>query len=88
MIKNSLWGALGIALSFGVLALLRRAGLVASIPLSALVLWIGGFILLILALRLMDVVFRAAFARNPGLERLGTGILLGCWLFAAIYLHN
>lgn len=89
MIRNSLWAALGIALPLVSLAVIRhRTGWPPALPYGWLVVWGAGFIALILAVRLMDLVLKNVFARHPGAERFATGLLIGCWIFVGAYLHR
>lgn len=89
MIKNTLWAALGMAIPFGILALIKtRTGWPPAFPFGWPAVWAGGFVALILAIRLMDLVLKDLFARRPEMERFATGILIGCWIFAGIYLHS
>ncbi|MFN2529077.1 MAG: hypothetical protein ABR584_10225 [Candidatus Baltobacteraceae bacterium] len=89
MIKNSLWGALGIAIAVIALFLIRSlTGWPRAFPFGWLTVWLGGFLIVILLTRLMDVLLKAIFARRPEMERLATGLLIGCWIFAGIYLHS
>ncbi|MBC5816580.1 MAG: hypothetical protein GIW97_08570 [Candidatus Eremiobacteraeota bacterium] len=89
MIKNSLWGTLGIAIPLITLTLIRRqTGWPPALPFGWPAVWLGGFIILILVIRLMDAVLKDLFARRPELERFATGVLIGCWVFAGIYLHS
>ncbi len=89
MIRNTLWGAAGIALSMIGLWLTRHQfGIPRPLPYGWLSVWLGGFIVTILLLRLADIIFKGLFARHPGAERFVSGLLIGAWLFTAIYLHT
>lgn len=89
MIKNALSGALGIFGAFGILVLIRHAtGWPPAFAWGWPAIFFAGFIISIILGRLLDICFKSAFTRHPALERLLSGILLGCVVFAAVYLHR
>ncbi|MDP9110299.1 MAG: hypothetical protein M3M96_01510 [Candidatus Eremiobacteraeota bacterium] len=88
MVKNSLWGTLGIAIALIALTLIRhQTGWPPALPFGWLTVWLAGFVILIVITRLMDVVLKDHFARRPEVERFATGILIGCLVFVGVYLH-
>ncbi|GEM_PF-4166047 len=89
MIKNSLWGALGIAVPlFAFIFIRAQTGWPPALTLGWLTVWLGGFIIMILLTRLMDKLLKSIFVRRPEMERFATGLVIGCWIFAGIYLHS
>ncbi|GAC1390125.1 MAG: hypothetical protein NVSMB31_06760 [Vulcanimicrobiaceae bacterium] len=89
MVKNALWGTLGVALPLLLLGLVRHLGWSPPVlPLGWATVWFGGFVFLILLIRLMDVLLKTLFTRRPWTERFATGILIGCWIFAGLFLHE
>lgn len=89
MIKNAIAGALGIFGAFGLLVLIRHAtGWPPAFTWGWPAIFFAGFAISIVLGRLLDVFFRGAFARHPAVERLVSGLLLGCVIFAAVYLHG
>lgn len=89
MIKNALAGALGIFGAFGLLLLVRHGtGWPPAFAWGWPAIFFAGFAISILLGRLLDLFFKAAFARHPALERLISGVLLGAAIFAAVQLHG
>ncbi|MDQ6823774.1 MAG: hypothetical protein M3160_10920 [Candidatus Eremiobacteraeota bacterium] len=89
MIKNALSGALGIFGAFGILVLIRHAtGWPPAFTWGWPAIFFVGFVISIVLGRLLDIFFKPAFTRMPWLERLVSGVLLGCVIFAAVYLHR
>ena len=89
MIKNAVSGAVGIFGAFGLLALIRHAtGWPPPFTWGWPGIFLAGFLISIVLGRLLDIFFKGFFARQPAVERLVSGLMLGCVIFAAVYLHR
>ena len=89
MIKNTLWFTFGMLLTAVPLIMIKRmTGQPPAFPYSFYTLIGVGFVLLILAIRVMDRLLKDLFARRPAAERFATGLLMGCYIFIVNFLHN
>jgi len=89
MIKNTLWFTFGMVLTAVPLIMIKRlTGEPPAFPYSIYAVYAVGFVLLILAIRVMDRLLKDLFARRPAAERFATGLLMGCYIFVANFLHS
>ena len=89
MLKKILWFCLGLAGGALPLWLIQaRTGWPHPLHAGWALVWLGGFVLSILLLRLLDRIFQAVIARHPFVERLITGVVIGVLIFAGVKLHS